>query len=151
MSGIRITTRVTDERQVLQSGKRLGAYFGRLSDARVRESVEGAQAEIQVYPPEIPDQTYERTGTLGRSWRIVHNETRSYTLMSDAQQKGRHYTHYVVGRADGTDQAFMHVMGYRGLQRWKLIRDVAQRWARHLLESVNADLDRILRGEGMGL
>ena len=151
MSSVQITTRVTDDRKVLQSGKRLGDYFGRLSDGRVRESMEGARAEMQIYPPEIPDQKYERTGILGASWEVIHNMTRSYTLRSDAVQQGRHYTHYVVGRADGTGQAFMHVMGYRGLVRWKLVKDVVGKWSRKLLESVNADLRRILHGQGAGL
>ena len=52
MATITITSRVSDDRRVLQSGRRLGDYFARLSDRRVREAVEGAREELSIPAPE---------------------------------------------------------------------------------------------------
>jgi hypothetical protein len=147
---------------VLQSGKRLADYFGRLSDRRVRMAVEGARAELaEPAPgPEYPISwdsekqrraffatdgfgkgiPYERTGAYTSGFRVARVDLRAYALVNATP-----YASYVGGQARGFGQSRIH----RG--RWPIVRDVVARWALQLLASVNDDLRRVIRGEGVGL
>lgn len=85
-----------------------------------RAEIETAKAEAAKYPPETPKQVYVRTGTYGRSFKIEPVGS-GYRLISDARQKGRRYTKYVGGLADGSGQAKVHA------GRWVLIADAMRR------------------------
>jgi len=162
MASVTITSRVSDDRRVLQSGKGLGDYFARLSDHRVREAVEGARAELAVPAPEptypinwdsekqrraffatdgfgrgIPT---ERTGAYTEGFKVRRVELRAYALVNLTP-----YASHVGGNAAGGRQSRIH----RG--RWPIVKEVVGRWARNMLLSVNDDLRRVFKGEGIGL
>lgn len=162
MASVQILTRVTDERQVMQSGVRLGEYFGRLSDRRVYDAMDNARAELSIPapPPSYPIkwQTEKqrraffatdgfgrgiptpRTGAYTQGFRVQKVELRAYRLINRVGYSG-----YVGGRARGQDQSSIHA------GRWPKIFDVIQKWSRRLLDVVGQDLSRVIRNEGIGL
>ena len=89
----------------------------------IKEELQAAMEEARRYPPLLPNQRYKRTGTYFRSFKVAQAQSggNAYTLLSDARQKGRRYTKYVGGLADGSAQATIH----KG--RWLLIADAVSR------------------------
>lgn len=85
----------------------LNAMFRRLSQVRER---------VTWYPLELRDQKYQRTGTYGRGFKIFRIEgaaggianAQGWVLQGLASQRGRIYTQYVGGDAEGGSQAEIH-------------------------------------------
>jgi hypothetical protein len=156
------TVTVTDARDVMHSGKRLGDYFGRLSDKRVRQAMEGAQGELQVpapkpkYPIKWDSERQRRaffaTGGFGRGiptkrtgeyiggFRVVKKELRSYSLVNRVP-----YTKYVGGNAYGKRQSRIHE------NRWKKIQIAVRTWGETLMRATREDVRRVIRNEAVGL
>lgn len=109
----RVTVKV-DAGEVRSVIDRATLAMERLPQRVIRREIEQARDEARDYPPPLPWQRYRRTGTYYRSFRI-ELVRRGYRLSSDARQRGRRYTKYVGGLADGSAQASIH----RG--RWTLI------------------------------
>lgn len=111
----------------------------------MRRYIEQARDAARVYPPELPGQRYRRTGTYRRSFR-VEPVGRGYRLYSDAVQRGRRYTRYVGGAADGSGQARIHA------GRWTLIRDAVESAQRAIIERAREYMRaELLRGSGGGI
>ncbi len=106
----------------------------------VKEGVEGARK----YPPTLAGQRYQRTGTYGRSFKI-ESVGKGYRMVSDARQKGRRYTKYVGGLADGSGQASIHA------GRWELIRTTAQGIISNIVQISEEMFNRIANGQPGGL
>jgi hypothetical protein len=99
--------------------------------------------------PPPPNSTYRRTGTYGRSFVASLDGTLRTglraKLVSNATRRGRGYTRYVGGMADGTGQAGIHA------KRWPLIRETVQDGIKEINRDINSALKSLLRAEGMGL
>lgn len=120
----------------------LGAEIPKIGRQQIRFTSERIVRRMQAYPSERPGQKYRRTGRLFRSWKIDKSEDR-YTIENTARGKrGRNYSHYVVGDAYGTGQAWMH----RG--RWVLFRNVVDAELQKLPEDVQEKILMAARREG---
>lgn len=114
-------------------GKLLSSVRKKVEDEANKElkaTSEEIVKAMKKYPPKRPNQKYKRTFTLRNSWKVVKVEkgfsgkgikTFGYTVSSDAKQKGRHYTRYVVGDAKGNWQNQTYHAG-----RWQLFKDVVE-------------------------
>lgn len=155
---MRITVQVSTE-LVRKGLENLFGEVPQVSRQRIRTVMERAKRRMQEYPPERPGQSktsshpvlgttyqavrYRRTGNLGSHWAIGETEKGSgYTLENTAKRRGKAYGRYVVGRADGTGQAWMHV------GRWQLLRDVIDDEVAKLPEQVLKDIKLVARKEG---
>ncbi len=85
---------------------------------------------------DVPARRYERTGNLGRSTTLIEKGL-TFTIVSRAYRNGRAYSEYVIGKADGTGQAGVHV-GW-----WTTLRDAVDAY----MDKMLADLDAALQGE----
>lgn len=152
MSGMQVTAKI-EAGKVRQSLHNLGDAIPKIGRRRFKQTMEQARyeasggytggASYSIAAPPRP--SYERTGTYGRSFGIRDNGGLSYTLQSDAVQRGNHYTTAVGGNASGQGQAAVHV------GRWPKIADSVRKWLGQLLQDIEADLAAVLRQEGMGL
>lgn len=162
MASVQILTRVTDKRQVMQSGIRLGDYFGHLSDRRVYDAMDNARMELSIpaLPPTYPIKwdtekqrraffatdgfgrgiPTPRTGAYTQGFRVQKVELRAYRLVNATGYAG-----HVGGRARGQDQSTIHA------GRWPKIFDIVRKWSLTLLQIVGKDLSKIIRNEGIGL
>jgi len=151
--GVQITVQVKNNRVVYQSVKRIGDALPKLTKRVMKNIMSTARYEASgrysggasYGVPERPGQTYQRTGTYGSSFKVVDNGGKSYTLKSDAVQRGRHYTQYVGGNYLGENQAGVH----RG--RWPLIFEALKKWAQMMTTEIKQTLSEIIRGQGVGL
>jgi hypothetical protein len=83
-----------------------------------------------------------RTGKLYRSWQVKKLEG-GYQVSSDARGKnGKSYSHYVVGNAYGTGQAWMH----KG--RWQLFRDVVDDEVQKMPTEIAGAVRMVARRDG---
>lgn len=117
---------------------------------RMLAALEEARDVARTYPPELPNQRYRRTGRYYASFKITDDAGKGmrgarYILSSNAYQKGRYYTRYVGGLADGTGQAKIH----QG--RWAIIRDVVLEQLQKLVQGIEFDIRDALRNLGIGL
>lgn len=87
------------------------------ADEAARKTVEASIEVLQVYPPLPAGSHYKRTGRMGRSWKKIQTP-RGWRIENYAQKKGKRYSQFVVGDAQGNKQAQVH----QG--RWKKFRDV---------------------------
>lgn len=152
MSGTQVTSKVEDG-AVRQSLKKIGDAIPRIGRRQMKRVIESAKYEASggwnggssysLAGPEKP--SYERTGTYGESFEVVDNGGLSYTLKSDAVQRGQHYTSLVGGNYEGLHQAWMHV------GRWPLIGPTVTKWINTLVQEIEVEIGYILRQEGMGL
>lgn len=150
-----ITVAIRDKK-VIQSLHVIGEAIPRVSKKRVKEAMDGAKSDASgqfprgsfsgyvVAPP--AGSSYTRTGRYGKSFHVTPTGDKGYRLTSDAVYKGKHYTGYVGGNAQGQGQAAIHAR--RG--GWMLIKDAVDKWVSILIREVKADLSQIIRGEGMG-
>lgn len=74
---------------------------------------------------------YVRTGTYGRSWYIRRNPRNAramagYSLISNAEQRGRRYSKYVGGDAYGNSQSRIHQ------NRWAKVRNSVEKETKSL-------------------
>ena len=88
--------------------ERLRRAVPRVAGTRIRDALERARKKITKYPPERPGQTYRRTGTYRRAWRVKRGAGFMYSLVGQAIQRGRDYTKFVGGDAAGAGQAWFH-------------------------------------------
>lgn len=92
----------------------------------VRAEMDAARDELRAYPPELPNQRYQRTGrryeaTVIEAQSGNNASAKAYALVSDPRYPGgRNANPYVVGDAYGRGQAAVHV------GRWKLLRTVVE-------------------------
>lgn len=102
----------------LGQGLRLIAAQGQdVIDEAVDKLVESEPWRLrnELYPPIVPGQRYQRTGTLANSWRQEKTEAGRWLISNVARRKNQSYAEYVVGASD--DQAKVH----RG--RWWIGRE----------------------------
>lgn len=137
----KITIKVDDNEVRSVAGNLLMAVET-LPQKVIKPIVEEGVEEARTYPPAPVGSRYRRTGTYGRSFKI-ESVGRGYRMVSDARQKGRSYTKYVGGLADGSSQAEIH----KG--RWQLIRTVAQGVISKIVQTAEEAFNRIATG-GMG-
>ena len=103
--------------------KSVSAKVEKETKALLKETSEEIVRIMKKYPPKRPNQKYVRTNTLKNSWKIVSKPKKlsartsnlSIQIKSDARQKGRSYTKYVVGDEKGNWQNQKYHAG-----RWKL-------------------------------
>lgn len=150
-----ITVNFNDKNNVRQGLTNVGEAIPGVLKADVKEAMEwakwyasggypsGGYNGYNVAPP--PNSGYQRTGIYGRSFRVVDNGYRSYTLTSNAVQDGRSYTPFVGGYADGSGQAGIHV------GRWPKIKDAVTMAAGQLLKQAEESLRTLFSKEGIGL
>lgn len=123
---------------------RLTLATEKLKTVDVRRELIAAKDEARIYPSELPGQKYVRTGTYNRSFRFAGSAGK-YQIKSDAVQKGRHYTPFVGGYADGTGQAQIHA------GRWTLIKDAVERAMDRVRRMAEEEFNRIINSGGQGL
>lgn len=123
---------------------RMALAVERFPRREMRRYIEQARDQARTYPPELPGQRYRRTGTYFRSFRVT-SVGRGYRLASNAVQRGRRYTRYVGGLADGSGQARIHV------GRWLRIRDAVERAQQAIVQRAREMFADILRSSGGGL
>lgn len=126
-----------------KAGKLLSGIQKKIEDEANKELKATSEAIVKAmkkYPPKRPKQKYVRTFTLRNSWKVVKVEkgfsgkrvkTLGYTVSSDAKQKGRRYTKYVVGDAKGNWQNQTYHAG-----RWQLFKDVVDDQMKKLRKKV---------------
>lgn len=110
-----------DGSEVISAAGRLLTAVDNLEPKVVRPAMNDAMEYARKYPPTIPGQTYRRTGTYFRSFKVTQSG-RAFTIATDARQRGRRYSRFVGGMADGSGQAAIHS------GRWVLVRTAVQ-WA----------------------
>lgn len=115
------TTIRVDGSEVISTTNRLLLATDQLEPNIIRPAIADGMEYARAYPPEIPGQKYQRTGTYFRSFRITQSG-RAFTISSRAIQNRRNYSRYVGGYADGSGQASIHT------GRWVLLRTAVQ-WA----------------------
>jgi hypothetical protein len=103
---------------------------------RLRTRVNRIVRRMQEYPHERTGQEYTRTGTLFRRWMIKEISKTGYSI-----QNLTPYTHFVVGDAYGTNQAWMH----KG--RWQLFRDVTEEELLKLPDEILKEIMMVARRE----
>jgi len=103
---------------------------------RMRTIANRVVRRMQEYPAERPGQDYTRTGTLFRRWMIKEINKIGYSI-----QNLTPYTHYVVGDAFGTSQAWMH----KG--RWQRFRDVTDEELLKLPDEIMNEIVMVARRE----
>ena len=124
---------------------RLTAAVETLPKKAMKAEMQAALERARQYPPELPNQRYTRTGTYYRSFKLMPSAGRGYTLISDAQQKGRRYSKYVGGDAAGEGQAWFHI------GRWPIIRDYVEDAMERLRQRAEQAFRDILAGGPGGL
>lgn len=134
-----VSLKVSGGEVIVSRLRELTLAIDKLPKKEIKEEMEAAMEAARLYPPELPNQKYIRTGTYYRSFKLRPNGT-GYTLSSDAVQKGRHYTPYVGGAADGTGQAIIHV------GRWFRIKDAVSAAAERIRQRAEEKFRKILEG-----
>ena len=143
----------TNAGQVAQSFKKIGKALPGAVKRDVKGVMDTAKYEASGYwtgganygVPEVPGQSYRRTGTYGASFKVIDNGYRSFTLFSSAVQRGVDYTRFVGGDYAGQGQAAVH----RG--RWPLIFDAVSRQVQALIDKVERSIYDLFGGEAPGL
>lgn len=115
------TTIRLDGSEVVSTTNRLLMATNELEPKVIRPAIIAGMEYARAYPPELPGQKYQRTGTYFRSFRVTQSG-RAFTISSRAVQNHRNYSRYVGGYADGSGQAAIHT------GRWVLLRTAVQ-WA----------------------
>jgi hypothetical protein len=146
---------------VQKSLQDLGAAVPKIGRQQIRTTLERVKRRVQAYPAEPAGQSvtqphsvlgktykrakgrYQRTGLLGSRWAIEPNREVGYVISNTAARRGKAYGHYVVGRGDGTGQAWMH----QG--RWQRLRDVVDEEVTRLPAEIEAKITMTARKEGL--
>lgn len=103
-----ITLKVEGSDVLVSKFKEATLAIENLPKKEIKEEMTAALEAARTYPDELPNQGYVRTFTYYRSFKLTP-AGKGYTLSSNAQQKGRYYTRYVGGMADGSGQARIHI------------------------------------------
>jgi hypothetical protein len=128
---------VTGAEIVRQGLQDLGAEIPRVGRLQIYQTAQGIVRRMKEYPPERPNQTYIRTGTLGGGWMVISNPN-GYSVQNNTP-----YTPFVVGNAYGLEQAWMH----QG--RWQLLRDVTEDEVSKLPEAIINEISMVERRLGL--
>jgi hypothetical protein len=149
---VQISVRV-DDHKVKVALKKLGDAIPRITNKIMAQVMKDAKfdasggwsggASYQV-PPKVGSK-YQRTGTYGRSFKVVKYKPLAFRLYSDAIQNGRHYTNYVGGDSKGFGQAGVH------RNRWAVIFKTVTAYAKILVAKTEMAMKKYLRQEGIGL
>lgn len=135
MSGIRLTTTITNKGEVKSWFKRLVDALTTKPDTRIKQANDQIIEIMKAYPPERPHQTYIRTGRLGRNWKSNKVGVLKYRITNSTP-----YAKYVVGNAYGQGQAWMHV------GRWNVFRNVVDSIVAFTLpKRIVDDIDMVAR------
>lgn len=87
---------------------------------------------------------YRRTGTYGRSWYLRRNPRSSralagYSLISNAELRGRRYSKYVGGDAYGSRQSRIHQ------NRWAKVRTSVEKESKSLPGAIRSHISMVAR------
>jgi len=138
---------IVKDQQVKQSFKVLGDALPGIVNQNMNAVMNTAAKKVSHYPPKRARQKYVRTDIFGRSVKVKEAKrtgrgtgtyARRATLVTDAVQKGRHYSVYVTGNAQGKRQAWMH----KG--RWAVAADEVTNASQKLIANIQRDLDKRL-------
>ena len=108
--------------------------YQRVVKSTLREATKVIKADLQEYPPEIPDTPYIRTGKLGQGWTSRVTQKAGWIVGVVGNRIG--YAPYVQDRAR---QAEVH----QG--RWKTAQDVAQDKMDEIVNLFHHAIDKALR------
>lgn len=91
---------------------------------------------------------YQRTGVYGKSWYIRRNPRASraqqgYSLISNAEQRGRRYSKFVGGDAYGTSQSRIHS------NRWAKVRTSLETEIKPLPRAIRSHIMMVARRKGL--
>lgn len=120
---VQLSVQVKKAKIVRKGLENLRSDIRKISASRLFALMEKARQRVIKYPAAIATSKYIRTFVYLKAWRILRNpgsggrKIAGYSLKGRAVQKGRDYTKYVSGKADGTGQAKVHS------GRWELVRD----------------------------
>lgn len=115
-------------------------------EATAKEAGGGWQGGASYQVPIPQGSSYQRTGTLGAmtTWEIVG---RTYRITSNAiSPRGVAYGKYVIGDGSGAGQTRKHKE-----TGWPLMFEVAQKWAKTLIDKIDNRIRRKASEEGLGL
>lgn len=143
-----ITVKVDGGEVLISKMKQTTLAVEELPKKEIRQEMQAAMEAARTYPPEFSGQRYVRTGTYGRSFKLDPVSS-GYAIKSDAAQKGRRYTVYVGGRADGTGQVGPQPTWPGHAGRWKLILEAVQEAAERIRVRAEEKFRQIL-GAGPG-
>jgi len=141
-----ITLKV-DAKQVKQSMTVLGKTAPGIVNKHLDKAMKKAAGRVKKYPAKLAGQKYKRTGTFGRSVKVVDAKRagtgsgthyRTSKLVTDAKQKGRRYSKYVTGNAYGRGQAKIHE------NRWAVAQKEVSKEAKKLTQTIQKDIDQAL-------
>jgi len=129
---------VTGNNRVIRKLGELGK-FAPFADVIMKRWTNGVVSTLakKRYPPELPNQMYERTGQLGRKFSAKRVSRAKYVIENSASKNGRPYAVYVVG-------IFQNVKYHKG--RWWLMRDVADEQLPKLTRAMGAKVQDIWDG-----
>lgn len=101
---------VNDDSELVRQGLQdLAAEIPKVGRLGVFRTAQRIAKRLRIYPPERPDQTYVRTNTLKNSVEIIPLGNGYNISVDPVSPKGVAYGEYVLGDADGNNQAWMHV------------------------------------------
>jgi hypothetical protein len=140
---MQLTIQVRNAELVGKGLANIRAAIPKISEATIKKSANAVIRRMKIYPPPPSKSKYVRTYRLQRSWRAKRSAT-GYTISADPVSKyGVRYGRYVVGFADSTGQAWMHV------GRWNLLRDVLEDEVSKLPPMVEEHIRLTARREGL--
>lgn len=132
--------------EVLRALRRLRRAIPETIEDEMRQGLQRTRLRVIYYPPELPGQTYVRTGVYANAWEVFQQGGSSgtvYVLRGHAVQDGRNYTHLVAGDSQGRRQARIH----QG--RWRVARKEAEKEAEELPVRVEPSLQQAIHRAGL--
>lgn len=139
---MRLTFDIKDAKIVRRGLQDLQKETPEIGRLQIRRTVDRIVKIMRVYPPPPRNSTYQRTGRLGRSWKILRLGDTGYRIENNARFRGRRYTVYVVGDAYGQRQADVHK------NRWNIFRDIVDQEFEKLPDLVDQHIHRVVRRRG---
>lgn len=140
---MQITIQVRNAELVGKGLANIRAEIPRISQRTIEKAANAIIKIMRVYPAPPAGSRYVRTYRLRDAWKAKRSIT-GYTVMADPVSRyGTHYGRYVVGYADATGQAWMHV------GRWNLLRDVVEQQVEKLPPMVEEHVRLVARSEGL--
>ena len=127
-------TLTVNNKQVLQSLKAVAQAGPNIVNKNIDDALTQAANKVKKYPSRLSNQKYRRTGTFGRSVKIVKAKRaggggsyrRTAKLVTNARRKGRSYSKWVTGDARGQFQAGIHQ------NRWNVAYEEMQKAAKKI-------------------
>lgn len=132
-----LSINVAGAEEVRRALENLGIEIPRTTKQYIYTIAQAVIRRMEQYPPELPYQTYIRTGTLGDSWKIAPS-TSGYRVSNATP-----YARYVVGNEYGLEQVWVHA------GRWNEFRQVVDEEAEKSPEQLIRDLIDLARRLGL--